>query len=47
MQEPYEKIIDSSTRPNGDVNSLLSKFKDWLIEKDPDYLDRAMKDDLS
>jgi hypothetical protein len=46
MQEPYEKIIDSSTRPNGDVNSLLSKFKDWLIEKDPDYLDRAMKEDL-
>ena len=39
LQEPYGAIIESSTRPNGDVNRLLSNFKEWLIKKDANYLD--------
>jgi hypothetical protein len=43
MIDPYKMIIDSSSRPNGDVNALLSKFEDWLTTKDPSYVDEALK----
>lgn len=43
MVEPYQMIIDSSSRPNGDVNGLLAKFEDWLTTRDASYLDEALK----
>ncbi|WP_202427583.1 hypothetical protein [Duganella margarita] len=43
MLDPYQTIIDSSSRPNSDVNALLSKFEDWLAKKDASYLDAALK----
>lgn len=43
MLEPYKMIIDSSCRPNGDINELLSNFREWLILKDTAYLDNALK----
>lgn len=43
MTEPYQTIIESSSRPNGDVNGLLAKFEDWLNQKDLAYLDEALK----
>ena len=43
MQDPYQTIIDSSSRPNSDINGLLSKFGDWLNTKDSSYLDEALK----
>lgn len=43
LLDPYKMIIDSSSRPNGDVNGLLSKFEDWLGSKDSSYLDNALK----
>jgi hypothetical protein len=42
LREPFASIVESSTRPNGDVNRLLSKFKEWLIKQDSDYLDNAI-----
>jgi hypothetical protein len=42
MVDPYKMIIDSSSRPNGDINELLSKFKEWLVLKDSSYLDEAI-----
>jgi hypothetical protein len=43
LLDPYRTIIDSSSRPNSDVNGLLSKFEDWLTKKEPSYLDEASK----
>jgi hypothetical protein len=43
MLDPYKTIAESSTRPNGDVNGLLSKFEEWLNTKDSAYLDEALK----
>jgi len=43
MVEPYSTIIESSARPNSDVNGLLSKFGEWLARKDAAYLDKAIK----
>lgn len=43
LLDPYPTIIESSSRPNGDVNALLSKFQDWLATKDQDYVDEALK----
>lgn len=43
MVDPYQMIIESSSRPNGDVNGLLSKFEEWLNQKDSSYLDEALK----
>jgi hypothetical protein len=40
--DPYLAIVESCSRPNGDINSLLSKFKDWLASKDLSYLDNAL-----
>lgn len=39
--DPFKKIIESSTRPNGDVNLLLAQFGTWLNKKDAAYLDTA------
>jgi hypothetical protein len=43
MVEPYSTIIESSARPNSDVNALLSKFGEWLAKKDAAYLDKVIK----
>lgn len=43
MIDPYKMIIESSSKPNGDVNALLSKFEEWLTIKDSSYLDEALK----
>lgn len=43
MLDPYKTIAESSSRPNGDVNGLLSKFEEWLGTKDSTYLDEALK----
>ena len=43
MLDPYKTIAESSSRPNGDVNGLLSKFEEWLNTKDSSYLDEALK----
>jgi hypothetical protein len=42
-KDPYKTIIESSSRPNSDVNGLLSKFEDWLVKKEPSYLDESLK----
>jgi len=43
MVDPYQMIIESSSRPNGDVNGLLAKFEDSLNQKDSSHLDEALK----
>jgi hypothetical protein len=41
--EAFQKIAQSASRPNPDVNSLLGKFGDWLGAKPDNYLDNALK----
>ena len=43
LLDPYEVIIKSSSRPNSDIDKLLSKFKNWLAAKDFAYLDDSLK----
>ncbi|MBP1207436.1 hypothetical protein JOD97_005516 [Duganella sp. 1411] len=43
LLDPYEAIIKSSSRPNGDIDKLLSNFKNWLAMKDSTYLDNSLK----
>ena len=37
----YERIISAATRPNPDINRLLSSFEDWLRTQDDAYIRRV------
>ena len=39
----YARIADASTRPNPNVDALLAKFKEWLVQQPDRYVEDAAK----